>query len=681
MPRVLSAQNRSAFAQRLAEYAAEARLSRCLIVLHGGEPLLAGPETIVTFVRKLRSCVASDTIVEVGVQTNGLLLTDALMDEFEAERISVSLSLDGPREANDRHRLSRRGRSSFDRALLALERLSKRPAIFAGVIAVIDPAIPPAALFDFFDQHRPPKLDFLLPDANHLTHPPGRTAEANLYRDWLIEAFDIWFDRFPHLPLRMFEALLDALSGLSTGTDAFGLGDVSLLTIETDGSYHDLDVLKVTAEGISRLEGSVLDRSIANAVSSEKLETHRRLLQQEGLSATCQACSEAGVCGGGSVPHRFGAGGFDNPSVYCLELYDLIRHARQRLAEAVAAEGGRSGARSPDVGAELGRFEVAETAAEVVSRLWTLAADESDDELRTALDIIERRCPDTRERVRFLRSLDRDRFRHLAVEPDIMAWQWTLRRIDAGVAVHTVEGRSLGFDLEYLNTVVLRASEPPGPFALGENHAWLRVPFGSSVSFESPEHLVEGRARVERALSVINAWRPTLGSELRQICRAIQFVHDPSANPEKIVSFSDNSVPGAIYVSLRRGAEWIDSYDLADSLIHEHRHQKLYLLERTTLLIEPTTMMVESPWREDLRPPSGLLHAVFVFVELRRFWRDVLECGPSHLNRQAEIQVAETDARLERGINTLQGCPLTTAGRELVSVLDAARRRLCLAVA
>ncbi len=52
--------------------------------------------------------------------------------------------------------------------------------------------------------------------------------------------------------------------------------------------------------------------------------------------------------------------------------------------------------------------------------------------------------------------------------------------------------------------------------------------------------------------------------------------------------------------------------------MHGYRHQKLYLLERR----HPTTRLgaiFVSRWREDLRPASGLVHAIYMFVELRRF--------------------------------------------------------------
>jgi uncharacterized protein len=41
LPRLLSADDRDAFVQRLAEYEAEAELKRAAVIFHGGEPLLA----------------------------------------------------------------------------------------------------------------------------------------------------------------------------------------------------------------------------------------------------------------------------------------------------------------------------------------------------------------------------------------------------------------------------------------------------------------------------------------------------------------------------------------------------------------------------------------------------------------------------------------------------------------
>lgn len=666
LPKLLSSEDRAAFAARLADYAREAGLKRAAVIYHGGEPLLAGAETIVEFTRDLRAAVGPEVDLEVGIQTNGLLLTDDVLDLLEHERIAVSLSLDGPREVNDLHRTTRRGRSSFDKVEGALERLKARPDTFAGVIAVIDAGVSPRTLLEYFAPHRPPKLDFLLPDSHHGVLPPGREADPGRYERWLIEAFDLWFDEFPELPVRTFEALLDSITGLNSGTDAFGLGDVSLITIETDGTYHDLDVLKVVGDGATRLKGSVTDTPISTVAASAAIAAHRRLLTKEGLSATCRSCEVVDICGGGSVPHRYGAEGFDNPTIYCGEMKALIAHVRMRLEGGLAAA---AAAPLREFDIDLAQFELAEQASPVVEDLWGEACAENDAALDSVFEeILSGELGGVALRAR-IEALTPEAKRALSAEPGLNAWQRAFLAVRAGRRIYDVDGGSLVPDLSYLELVLDRPRPFEADLRVGEDDEWLRVPFGSSIYFESAEITERAAPVVAEALAIVRAWRPALYAEMSRICRAVQFVRDPSAHPEKIVSFSDNSVPGALYVSVMQGDRVIDAYDLADSLIHEHRHQKLYLFERRFPTTEPGELVV-SPWREDLRPASGLLHAVFVFVELRRFWEHVRDDGPERLRRRALNQLADTERNLVEAYETLRSCPLTPAGRALADLLE-----------
>jgi len=662
MPKLLSDDHQHAFAERFAEYAAAIDLKRAAIIFHGGEPLLAGADYIVEFARRVRSA-APGVDIDFGMQTNGLLLTDEVLDVLTAEKIAVSLSIDGPREANDLHRNTRKGRSSFDRVEAALERLKKRPAIFAGVIAVIDAATPPSQLLSFFAGHGVPKVDFLLPDSHHDRPPPGRDAVPDLYERWLIEAFDAWLDHYPELPVRTFEALLDVAAGLPSGTDAFGFGDVSLLSVETDGTWHDLDVFKVAGDGATRLIGSVVDMPIERLASSTAIAAHRRLLTKSGLSETCRTCEVVDVCGGGSVPHRFGSGSFDNPTVYCREMKSLIGHVRRRLSESLTT------VETPTddlPGFDLDEFELAESSALIVADLHADALDADAAGLADALALIR---PDAE-------PLEQHKVRAIGRRAGTVAWQRALRASRAGRAVHDVDGRPITVEDEYPDIIGLNDSG--GQLEIGLHDEWLRKPFGEGIVFEDEETSLAGRALVAQALDIIRAWRPALEQELREICSAVQFVRDPSAHPDKIVSFSDNSVPGALFVSITLGSGLIDPYDLADSLVHEYRHQKLYLFERRHPTTQPGALVV-SPWREDLRPASGLLHAIFVFVELRRFWEHVRDHGPARLNNRAIAQLEDTERNLVQAFETLRDCDLTKAGRALAELLESRKRRLPLA--
>jgi len=155
----------------------------------------------------------------------------------------------------------------------------------------------------------------------------------------------------------------------------------------------------------------------------------------------------------------------------------------------------------------------------------------------------------------------------------------------------------------------------------------------------------------------------------------VQFIRDLDAHPDKAVSFSDNTTPGALYLGIRVGGSLIDPYLLADSLIHEHRHQKLYLLQREVPLVEEDRPLVPSPWREDLRPPSGLLHAIFVFVHLGEYWQHLADNGGTReLRTRAIGELAIIRERIEVGFPTLRGTQLTIYGRELVDRLESVFR-------
>lgn len=661
LPKILSDAHQDAFATRLADYVRTASLRRVAVIFHGGEPLLAGHDLIVKFSRQLRLAVGPTVQLDVGLQTNGILLSDIVLDALEAENIAVSLSMDGPREAHDLHRTTRRGRSSFGQVAAALERLKLRPAIFAGVIAVIDASVQPETLLEFFASHRVPKLDFLLPDAHHERRPPGRDADHRLYERWLVKAFDAWLDRYPELPIRTFEALLDAVTGLPSGTDAFGFGDVSLVTMETDGTWHDLDVLKVAGDGATKLVGSVDDTSIAEVAASKGLQAHRELLTMGGLSSICHGCEVVEICGGGSVPHRFKNGRFDNPTVYCEEMQGLIRHVADRLHQSLEET---SSAEDNVPNFDIGEFELAETSQAIVAGL-ELAA--SADDYQGLKDVIKAVGWDTK-------AIDDHTLKVSARRAGTIAWQRAHRALAAGRKVCDVDGRALNADDAYF-AYAINASDQDGRLEIAMEDHWLRKPFGTSIIFEDEATAAAGRKLVSQALAIIEDWRPALALELGAICSAIQFVRDPTAHPDKIVSFSDDSVPGALFVSIVQGDGLIDAYDLADSLIHEYRHQKLYLFER----LHPTTKagaLVVSPWREDMRPVSGLIHAVFVFVELSRFWEHVRDQGPPRLHNRAIAQLEDTERNLAQAFETLGPCDLTKAGQSLVDVLRSRKRQL-----
>lgn len=675
-PVIMTPENRKMLAHRIGEYARHTKLESCLVIFHGGEPLLAGEERIVETAKWIREAVPDYTQVDFSVQTNGVLLKQHTLDCFAKENIAISLSLDGTKNANDLHRLTHKGKSSYDNVMRAYRLLKGKPELFVGVISVVDVRNSPKELLDFFNQLDPPSLDFLLPDSNHLSPPPFRNERPTIYRDWLIEAFDTWYDKYSHIPLRTFDALMGAVLGSPSGTDSFGFGDVTLLSIETDGSYHDLDVLKITEEGRSSLYNNLEGCSIAEIASSPKIAEHRELLSFTGLCKTCQKCPVVDVCGGGSVPHRFGSNGFKNPTIFCREMKDLIGHIRSRLEKESPELMSSINNENDQLNFKIEPYIFSEETIEndhnyEILKKWR---QNMRNEFAVLLKEFNIKFEEYQSSIAEILNKTEKELDILACRPSVRFWLHVLNKNLQNQDFLNSCGEVVNFDPSYIQEIAFMDTTQ-NEFQIHRNDKWLRLPFrsdiapGSDIEFEPEEIALKAEEPLRESLKIIKEWDPLVYREMLEISPEIQFIRDKNF-PERIVSFSDNIAPGALYISIRSEEHILSPYHIADSLIHEYRHQKLYIFDNLAPLILRDSPLIVSPWRQDPRPPSGLFHAMFVFTKLLSFWKYV-----HSLKRKADTVNADQEAnsildKLIAGYKVLGTCALTPMGRNFLEVFE-----------
>ncbi|MEU6411941.1 FxsB family cyclophane-forming radical SAM/SPASM peptide maturase [Microbispora sp. NPDC046933] len=328
-PRGMSEAVAERTADRIAEHARAHGLSSVEIVLHGGEPLLARPERIRALVEILRN--GAGCRAHISVQTNGLRLTDEYLSLFDELNVRIGVSLDGDAIATGRHRLFRDGRSSHDRVVESLRRLTAaHHHLFAGLLCTIDLRNDPLATYEALLEFDPPSVDFLLPHGTWSDPPPGRPPDASTpYADWLIEIFDRWYRR-PRTSIRLFAEIMHLLLGGASALESIGLSPVGVLVIETDGSIEQSDFLKAAYDGATVTGLHVRTDPFDRALTLPGFAA--RQIGARALSAECLACPVVEVCGAGLYAHRYRAGtGFKNPSVYCADLRALIDHIRRTM--------------------------------------------------------------------------------------------------------------------------------------------------------------------------------------------------------------------------------------------------------------------------------------------------------------------------------------------------------------
>ena len=320
-------------AMRIGEHARSHRISSVTLIMHGGEPLLAGPELISELVHATRTAAGPGVQVNAKVQTNGVGLDDSYLRLFRELGVQVGVSLDGTAESHDRHRRFASGRGSHAAVAVGLDWLMQPyfRHLFSGLLCTIDLRNEPITTYKALTEFDPPKIDFLLPHGTWEAPPPGRVPGVpdTPYADWLITLFDHWYPD-AGTPIRLFEEIMHLLLGGDSSMEMLGLSPARTVVIETDGAIELADNLKVAYQGAAATNLHVTSNRLDEALILPGVVA--RQLGMRSLSPQCRACRIHRICGGGLYAHRYRQGtGFYNPSVYCPDLIRLIGHIRETM--------------------------------------------------------------------------------------------------------------------------------------------------------------------------------------------------------------------------------------------------------------------------------------------------------------------------------------------------------------
>ena len=167
MPALISRETITALSIAIKEFA-EQQAHPFATVLHGGEPLMMGTRRLGFLLNSLRESLPLH--YPISMQTNGMLMTTEIADLCSRFKVSVSVSLDGPKPVNDRFRLGKKGDSTHDSVVAGIEVIRRHPDadfLYAGLLSVINPASDPKGVYDYFKQLGAPSIDFLYRDGNH----------------------------------------------------------------------------------------------------------------------------------------------------------------------------------------------------------------------------------------------------------------------------------------------------------------------------------------------------------------------------------------------------------------------------------------------------------------------------------------------------------------------------------
>jgi len=721
-PKTITEATASQAARRISEHAKIHQLDKVHVVLHGGEPLLLGHDGLREVISTLRSLIDPVTRLDLRIHTNGVLLDERLCGLFTDYAVQVGVSLDGDRAANDRHRRFSGGRSSYSQVRRALSLLRKPEYrhLYAGILCTVDVRNDPIAVYEALLAEAPPRLDLLLPHATWEQPPYRPPGQHRPYAAWLGRIHSRWLADGCPVPIRFFDSLLAAWEGRPSGSEAVGLDPVDLLVIETDGAWEQTDSLKTAFDSAPATGLNVFSHSVDEAAEHPGVAG-----RQAGIAALCLTCRECPVvraCGGGLYAHRYKSDNdFDNPSVYCDDLKELIPRIITRPRSVPVSAGQQrdppSGHFLPEEAFDLLSAGPGDAAAmaSLADSFWSVSR---------ALVAQVASSLDGREgdlgRVAaegwvLLSELDAERpeaVREVLTYPFVQAWATQCLRpatsadldldcahmaglaaavalragIEAELVLPVREGSiylptvgALAVDTGTDRTSTVRVS-PSGLSSRHGTRGWQtvrRVTAGEmSITVEDidPFRDCQAWAAAGRlAPSTWKAWRLALTAAVGQLAAELPAYASVIGTGLRSVvpmrpgpaghrqSGTARQAFGALALALPGNVDM-----LSELLVHEMQHVKLNALCGLFDLFDRTDgTMFLVPWRADPRPIEAVLHGTYAHLAIAELWRSRSRQTPDEESRHLFLVHR---SRVEKGIEALLNAgTLTPEGERFVN--------------
>jgi len=302
---------------------------------HGGEPTLLGLDYFHKIVELQRKHQPSHRRIINGIQTNGTLLDGEWCRFLAAEGFGVGISLDGPQEMHDSHRLTKGGQPTHTRALRGYELLRKH-RIPCDVLCVVHAqnVHHPREVYRFFKQLKATHIGFLPlvePQLEIDGAVSSRTVPPEAFGAFLCTIFDEWMSQdVGEVNIQIFEEAARTALGQEHTLCIFKktCGDVPV--IEHNGDFFACDHFVDREHHL----GNIRETRLVDLIESPTLRTFGQL-KRDSLPRYCLECDVLNLCNGGCPKDRIlrtpdGEAGLN---YLCAGYKSFFAHCRPFLAE------------------------------------------------------------------------------------------------------------------------------------------------------------------------------------------------------------------------------------------------------------------------------------------------------------------------------------------------------------
>ncbi len=272
---------------------------------HGGEPTIAGIEFFKKAVDLQQKYLPSGKKIINGIQTNGTLLDDEFCRFMSSEGFIAGISIDGPSELHNIHRLDAGKKGTFERVMKGYEHL-RMHGVTTEILCVVGShnADHPLEVYNFFKSLEAEYITFL-PLVNRkedsLTGVTPDSVPALSFGNFLISIFDEWMEKdIGQVKIQLFDEVAKTAFNQEHTLCILKKTCGGVPVVEHNGDFYSCDHF-VSSE---HCLGNIRDISLAELLDSprQKAFGEAKLL---ALPRFCLECEVRDMCNGECPKNRF----------------------------------------------------------------------------------------------------------------------------------------------------------------------------------------------------------------------------------------------------------------------------------------------------------------------------------------------------------------------------------------
>ena len=290
---------------------------KVLFIWHAGEPLLL-PIGFYKRAFELQDLWNLKRVHIVNMfQTNATRITQKWCQFFQEYNVQIGVSLDGPRQMHDAHRVDKAGRGTFDRVMRGVELLHANNIPYTVISVITDASVKQPELFwQFFSQQRLSRLGLSPEETEGVNQSSSFCSDEDIqhYKDFLKRLL-ILNDQHQHpISIREFENLTRLVHSSEQSRHAQTNIPMAIISFDCDGNFSTFspELLTVSHPDYGNFHfGNIFENSLEDIYANPKFQRVQEDIQQ-GVRRCEQTCDYFAVCGGGAPSNKLHENGTFN---------------------------------------------------------------------------------------------------------------------------------------------------------------------------------------------------------------------------------------------------------------------------------------------------------------------------------------------------------------------------------